>query len=41
MKATILAAARVTEFVYSALKDTKPLIAFNNLWRLVGKKLIK
>lgn len=31
----------VTEFVYSALKGTKPLIAFNNLWRRVRKQTDK
>lgn len=31
----------VTEFVYSALKGTKPLIAFNNLWRHVRKETDK
>lgn len=30
----------VTEFVHSALKGTKPLIAFNNLWDSLGKKSI-
>jgi len=30
----------VTEFVHSALKGTKPSIAFNNLWDSLGKKSI-